>query len=447
MTEKSISRRRFLGSAGAAAGLMIVPRHVIAASGEKPPSEKLAIACIGIGGRGRASVDAARGENIVAFCDVDDRRAGNLYEKFPDVKRYRDFRKLLAEVGDKIDAVTVGTPDHTHAVAAIAAIRLGKHVYCEKPLAHSIAEIRALQKAAREKKVITQLGNQGHSFETIRRFREWIEDGAVGNVHTIHAACDANHCRIAQLPRMSEEHEIPPELDWSLWLGPAKMRPYNPMYLPGSWRAWSAFGSGTIGDWVCHVVDPSFWALDLGYPKSVEAEEKDYDPKLHFETFPRASRIRFEFAAKGKRGPVTLFWYNGEWPMPAQDGLPEDRVPKTGAIILGDQGGIVHGSHGAGGVRLFPNEKMKAYKQPAPSIPRVRNNDHYNDWLDSIRAGKPAGSNFEYGGPLTELARLGTIAEYFPGTKLEWNGEKGEFTNNADANKYLNPPYREGWSL
>ena len=442
----TVSRRGFVAASGAAAGLMIVPRGVAAAAGETPPGEKLNIASIGINGRGGAILgEAARSENIVALCDVDTRRADRVYERFPNAKRYKDFRQMFEEMSDQIDAVTVGTPDHTHAAAVMAALKRGKHVYCEKPLAHSIQEIRTMRQAARERGLVTQLGNQGHSSGDIRKCCEMIRDGAIGNVHTIHACCGAVHCRIDALPRIMDYHAVPADLDWDLWLGPAKWRPYNPMYLPGAWRAWSPFGSGTIGDWVCHVVDPSFWALELGAPKSVEAEVIDFNPKLHADTFPRGSRIRFEFPSTEKRGPVTLYWYSGEWKMPKQPGLAVDKIPDTGALILGDEGGLVHGSHGGGGVRLFPQKLAEIYKQPEPSLPRVRG--HMEDWLDSIRAGKPAGSHFEYGGPLTELARLGIIAELSPNTRLEWDGAAGRFTNSDEANQYLNPPYREGWTL
>ena len=280
------SRRQFLqGMAGAAAAFTVVPRRVLAGSA-KPPSEKLNIACIGIGGQGGGNVNAVHEENIVALCDVDQRRAAKTLAKFPNAKQYRDFRKMFDEMDKQIDAVVVSTPDHTHAVAVMAAIKRDKHVYCEKPLAHSIFEIRELMKAARQHKVVTQLGNQGHSYESIRMLCEWIWDGAIGNVHEVHAACDAVHCKIDQLSRRAEKHEVPPELDWDMWLGPAEHRQYHPMYLPGSWRGWMPFGSGTIGDWVCHVVDPVFWALKLGSPKTVQAQADGYDPKIHADTFP-----------------------------------------------------------------------------------------------------------------------------------------------------------------
>ncbi len=441
-----ISRREFLcGAAGALTAFAIVPRRVLG-GGEMPPSDKLNIACIGVGGRGWDNLEGLKGENIVALCDVDARRSARAFKKYPEVKQYRDFRKMLDEMNKEIEAVVVSTPDHTHAVACMAAIKRGKHVYCEKPLAHSIYEIRQLVKAAREHKVVAQLGNQGHSFEEIRRFCEWVWDGAIGNVREVHATCGAVYSRINELARLEEKHEVPSGLDWDLWLGPASYRPYHRMYLPGSWRAWMPFGTGVMGDWVCHVVDPVFWALDLRAPSSVQAEAKGYDPKKHADTFPTGTVVRFEFPARGRRGPVTLVWFDGvEKPPRPKDLEPERKVPGTGAIVYGDKGTILYGSHGAGGVTIIPEEKMKAYEQPPKTVPRVRG--HHQDWLEGIKNNRQAGSNFDYGGPLTEIALLGIIATKMSGQKLEWDSRNMRFTNCPDANQYINPPYREGWTL
>ena len=443
---KKTSRRDFLrGGLGTAAAFTIVPRHVLGA-GVTPPSEKLNIACIGVGGRGGASVGGCSRENIVALCDVDMRKAGGQFKKYPKAKKYRDFRRMLDEMDKNIDAVTVATPDHTHAVACMDAIRRGKHVFCEKPLAHSIYEIRQLVKAARKHKVATQLGNQGHSANTIRLFCEWIWDGAIGKVHEIHAVCSVNHCKISQLDKRSEKHEVPAELDWDLWQGPALERAYNPMYLPGSWRGWMPYGSGTIGDWVCHVVDPVFWAMDLGSPTTIQAEAKGYDPKKHADTFPNGTIVTFQFPAKGRRGPVKLVWFDGVEKPPRPKELEAGRpLNRTGGVVYGDKGTITYGSHGAGGVRIIPEEKMRAYKHPEQTIPRVRG--HHSDWLDAIKNNKNAGSNFDYGGPLTEIARLGIIATQMLGQKLEWDTERMRFTNCDEANRLVNPPSRKGWEL
>ncbi|MBI2924113.1 MAG: Gfo/Idh/MocA family oxidoreductase [Verrucomicrobia bacterium] len=443
-----LTRRAFAAKAAtAAAAFAIVPRYVVAGAGQTPPSERLNIAGIGVGGMGAGDIGAvAPNNNIVALCDVDTRRAAETLKKFPDAKQYRDFRKMFDEMEKNIDAVVVATPDHTHAVAAMAAIKRGKHVYCEKPLAHSVHEVRELMKAAKAHKVVTQLGNQGHSSDPIRRFCEWIWDGAIGKVHTIHAGCSAVNSGIDQLPRLKEQHAAPPTLDWDLWLGPALERPYHPVYLPGSWRGWVPFGNGTVGDWVCHVVDPVFWALDLGAPATIQAKVKDYDPKTQGDAFPKGEVITFEFPAKGARGPVTMHWYSGTEKIPRPPELEEDKkAVDTGAVVIGDKGTIMYGSHGAGGVRLIPEAKMKEYKRPEPTLPRAKG--HQEDWLQAIRNGTKAGSDFAYGGPLTELAMLGVIAIKLPGTKLEWDAEKMRLKNSREANRLINPPCRRGWTL
>jgi predicted dehydrogenase len=442
------TRRRFVQTTGAAvAAFSIVPRHLLAASGQTPPSEKLNIAVIGIAGMGGADLGAvAPNNNIVALCDVDGAHAAASFEKFPDAKKYHDFRKMFDEMAKEIDAVVVATPDHCHAVAAMAAIKHGKHVYCEKPLAHSVYEVRQLMQAAKEHKVVTQLGNQGHSFGTIRDFCEWIGDGAIGKVHTIHAGCRAVNSGLDQLPHLGEQHPVPETLDWDLWLGPAQQRPYHPAYLPAKWRGWVPFGNGTIGDWCCHVVDPVFWALDLGAPATIEAKVKDYDFKTQGDAFPKGEIITFEFAANPKRGPVTLHWYSGTERIPRPPELEADEKDvDTGAVVIGDKGTIVYGSHGAGQVRLIPQAKMDAYQKPAKSIPRAK--EHHLDWLDAIRTGGKAGSDFSYGGPLTELAMLGVIAIKVAGTKLDWDSKGMKFRNSPAANAFIKPAYRTGWSL
>jgi predicted dehydrogenase len=447
-TQSGLTRRQFLGTTGTAiAGFMVVPRHVIARSGQTPPSERINIAGIGVGGQGESDInEVAKGSNIVALCDVDSKRAANTFKKFPDARQYRDFRKMFDEMGKNFDAVVVATPDHFHAVAAMAAIKHGKHLYCEKPLAHSIHEVRELMKAAKDHKVVTQLGNQGHSYDSIRNFCEWIWDGAIGNVHTINCGCDAVNSGIDQLPHLSEHHDIPETLGGEQWLGPAQERPYHPAFAPGSWWSWVPFGNGTVGDWTCHVVDPVFWALDLAAPATIQAQVRDYDFKTQGLAYPKGEIITYEFPARGNRGPIKMNWHSGTEHIPRPPELESDDDPiKTGAVVMGDKGTIVYGSHGARQVRLIQEAKMLAYKKPSPTIPRAK--EHHRDWLDAIRNGKKAGSDFSYGGPLTEIALLGIIAIKMGGTKLEWDSRKARFKNSNEANQYLNPPYRAGWKL
>ena len=440
------TRRRFLLTTGAAASFMILPRRLIAGAGVKPPSEKLNIACIGVGGRGWDDLNGVAGENIVGLCDTDEGQLARAAASFPGARTFRDFRQMLDRMGSTIDAVVVATPDHTHAVAAVPAMQLGKHVYCEKPMAHSVHEVQAMMRAAKENKVVTQLGNQGHSFDSIRMFCEWVWDGAIGSVHTIHAYTSAYNAHTDQIAKLSEKHAPPASLNWDLWLGPAAYRPYHPAYQPGTWRGWVPFGCGSIGDWVCHVVDPVFWALELGAPSSVQAQCKDYDVKTQGLSHPPGTVVTYEFPASPKRGAIKMIWYDGtEKPPRPADLEKDDKAPDTGAVVMGDKGTIIYGSHGAGGVRLVPDAKSNAYRRPAKSIPRVKG--HYEDWLQAIREGRKAGSDFSYGGPLTEIALLGNIAVKQLGQRLEWDGKAQRFTNSEEANRHLHPEFRSGWGV
>ncbi len=444
-----ITRRQFVaGAAAGVAGFTIVSGRALGTPGQAGANERLNIAGIGVGGQGWGNLRQFGNENIVALCDVDDQRAAEAYRTHPDAKHFRDFRQMFDQMEDQIDAVVVSTPDHTHAVAVMDALERRKHVYCEKPLAHSVGQIRALMAAAEASGVVTQLGNQGNSSGSIRTFCEWIWDGAIGNVHEVHAACNAFpdvYSQLRHAGRVGEEHEVPEHLDWDLWLGPAAARAYNPMYVPWNWRGWLPFGLGCIGDWICHVVDPVFWALDLGAPQTVQAEVEGYDPEEHADLYPPGAAVTFEFPARGERGPVKLVWYDGRMRPPHPADLEADRSPPgTGAIVLGDEGTITYGSHGAGGVRIVPEAKMQEYEPPEPTIPRVPG--HHADWVLAIREGRPAGSPFHYGGPLTELGLLGVIAIRFAGHKLEWDAEAMRFTNCDDANQWVDPPPREGWA-
>jgi predicted dehydrogenase len=450
-----INRRKFIYQTGVGIALFNILPGCMTQPGRKiSHNDKLNVAGIGIGGRGGADIDevAGNGENFVALCDVDENHAAKKFAKYPEARRFTDYRVMFDKMGSGIDAVVIGTPDHTHAVIAMEAMRRGKHVYCEKPLAHSVYEVRRLMAAAEKYKVVTQLGNQGHSSDSIRRVCEWVWSGAIGQVHTIHAGTGAFqnvYCQIPNLPKYGQTHGVPKGLDYDLWIGPAAFKPYSPLWVHWNWRGWMPFGGGAIGDWICHVVDPSFWALDLGAPASIQAEVTDFDPATQGLTYPSGTQITFVFPATRTRGPVKLVWHDGKTKIPRPAEFSEDdKVPGTGAIMFGDKGMIVHGSHGGGGCQILPDALMEQHSganAPAHKITRVKG--HAWDWAEAIRTGRSAGANFGYGGPLTQVGLLGLIAIRFPGQKLQWDDKAMRFTNNDAANAFVNPAYRTGWKL
>ena len=442
-----ISRRQFIkGLAVGAAAVQIVPGHILGLNGQTPPSQKLNIAGIGVGGQGRSDLSNMESENIVALCDVDWSYASGTFKKYPNAKKYKDFRKMLDEQKD-IDAVVVATPDHLHAFAAMCAIMHGKHVYCEKPLTHSVWEARQLAKAAREKKVATQMGNQGQASEETRRLCEFVWDGAIGNVYEAHIWTDRPSNGLFKeywpqgVDRPKETPPVPPELDWDLWIGPAPMRPYHPIYHPFRWRGWWDFGTGALGDIGCHAFDPVFRALKLGHPLTVEASSS----RVNEETFPLASMVTYHFPARGSMPPLKLVWYDGGLRPPRPEGLDDGHEMGTnGRLLIGDKGFIL-------GNRIYPEKRRKEYQEPPKTLPRSPG--HYQEWILACKGGQPAGSNFDWAGPLTEVVLLGNVAlrvqlrEELTRIKLRWDPDKFEFTNLPEANKFLRRDYREGWKL
>ena len=438
--QNSISRRDFIAGTAAAAAFTVLPRHVLAGSGDTPPSEKLNIAAIGIGGQGKWDLGRLESENIVALCDVDEEFAAPIFNRYPQAKKYRDFRKML-EKQKVIEAVVVATPDHSHAVISMMAIKMGKHVYCEKPLTHSIYEARKLTEAAREYKVATQMGNGGHSGEGIRLICEWIWDGAIGLVREVHVWTDRPTWPQG-IDRPKETPPVPSTLDWDLWLGPAQYRPYNPCYLPFKWRGWWDFGTGALGDMGCHMMDPPFWALKLGHAESVEASSTG----VNSETAPLASVVHYQFPARGDMPPVKLTWYDGRLKPPRPEELEEGRMlgdKHGGVLFVGDKGKLMCGEYGHG-PRLIPEARMKEYKLPPKTIPRSIG--HHAEWVAACKGGKPAGSNFDYAGPFTEAVLLGNFA-LRSGQKLQWDGPNMKVTNAPEANEYVHTQYRQGWTL
>jgi predicted dehydrogenase len=453
--DNKISRRDFMGSAAAAvAAFTIVPRYVLGGPGNVPPSEKINIAAIGAGGMGANNINACSdsGENIVALCDVDDERAKDTFNRYPNARKWKDFREMLDKQKD-IDAVIVATPDHTHAVAAMAAMRRGKHVYVQKPLTRTVYEARMLTEAARKYKIVTQMGNQGHSGEGVRLMCEWIWDGAIGPVREVHTW--TNRPVWPQgIDRPSDTPPVPPTLDWDLWLGPSPMRPYHPCYLPFNWRAWIDFGTGALGDMGCHVMDAAFWILKLKYPVSVEAS-RSYEVREMWkrvenkETYPTASVVHYQFPAREGMPAVKLHWYDGGLlPERPEELEPGREIPESGTIFVGDKGKIMCGTY-SDDPRIIPESKMKEYKRPLKTLPRIEKgtDGHEQNWIAACKGGPPACSNFDYSGPLTETVVMGNLAVLNPGKNLRWDGENMKVTNDDKANEYIKPAYREGWSL
>lgn len=433
------------------------------ASGKIPPSDTVNVALIGLGAMGNANMRtiSRTGAKIVALCDADSAMTDRVQKYAPEAVVYQDYRVLLEKAKD-VDAVVVSTPDHTHAIISIAAMQLGKHVYCEKPLAHTMYELRKMAEVAAESKVATQLGNQGHTYPTSREFQDCIKSGAIGAVREFHVREGAfNYSAVPRIVNLDDDHPVPDTLDWDLWLGPAPKRKYNPFYHPGTWRSWRQFSSGMIGDFICHLVDPVFWALDLDAPTSITAESEGYDPQQHAETFPQSSRIRFAFPAKGDRPALTMYWYDGDQytpPRPEELSEGDEFIPMmgpgpTGGMVVGDKGKILYGSHGATEWHIIPDEKMRAYMGDRDKAPDPRgagmpdNSAHHLEWLRECRGEGKASSDFAYSARLSEIGILGEIAQRFPGTELRWDSKHMTFINRPEANQYLHYAYRDGWTL
>jgi len=400
------------------------------------PSEKLNVAVIGCGGRGAANLAGVAKENVVALCDVDERRAAGAFKKFPQAKKYRDFRKMLAEMDKQIDAVVVSTPDHTHAPAAMLAMRMGKHCYCEKPLAHEIYEVRQMAELAKQKKLATQMGTQIHAGENYRRVVELVQAGAIGPVHEVYCWMNRQKDNGKQADRPQDTPACPAELDWDLWLGPAPARPYHPTYVPGSWRAWWDFGAGTLGDFGCHLMDLPFWALGLRYPLTVEAA----GPAPHPESSARAVKVTWTFPARQKAPPVKLVWSHG---VDLPSILEREDLPKKtpGILFVGETGMLM--AH-YDWLMLLPAVKFKDLKAPAPTIPRSVG--HHQEWIEACKTGRPTTCNFDYSGALTEAVLLGVVA-FRSGKKFQWDPVNLRALGCPEADRFLRRQYRPGWEL
>ena len=429
------SRRQFLQQ-GLAAGTALAGVGYWsqrAAAESKGPNERLNIGIIGSGGRGGANLGSVSTENIVALCDVDRNNLDQAAAGHPDARRYADFRKMLDE-GKDLDAVVVSTPEHTHAVATLMAIRLGKHVYCEKPLAHSVAETRAVREAAAKHKVVTQMGTQIHAEENYRRVVELVQAGAIGAVSECHVWVSRDW---GGGERPAGEHPVPRHLHWDLWLGPAPARPFNEAYVPGpKWYKYWDFGNGVLPDLGSHWNDLPFWALKLGAPKTVEAEGPPVSP----ETAPAWMIVRWEHAARDGRPPVKLTWYHGG-KRPAL--VSEGKVPawENGVLFVGSKGMILADYDK---FALLPEAQFTDFKPHAPSIPPSRG--QHAEWIHACKTGSPTTCNFDYSGSLTEANLLGNVA-YRVGKKLEWDPAALKCPNAPEADALIRPTFRSGWTL
>jgi len=448
---RKTTRRQFIQQASLA-GLGFWVAGGLTPTFSRSPNEKLNIAGIGVGGKGSSDIDqAGRFGNVVALCDIDDKKLDEKAGKFPQAKKYNDFRKMFDEMGKSIDAVTVSTPDHTHAVAAMMAIKLGKHVYCQKPLTHTVREARELRLAAQKYKVCTQMGNQGSAENGLREAVEVVQSGAIGPVTEVHVWTDRPIWPQApKLTKRPDPKPVPPHVHWDLWLGPAPERPYADGYHPFAWRGFWDFGTGALGDMACHTANMAFRALKLGYPTSVSAENGEINP----ETYPGWATITFQFPARGDMPPVKLVWYeghrNGKKNLPPKELFHGENPPGSGSLLVGTKGVLYSPNDYGARYILLPKKNFEGFKPPKPTLPRNGRGDlgMKEEWVRAIMENKPeiAYSNFDFAGLLTETILLGNVAMR-AGKKLEWDGENMKFPNAPDAERFLHFEYRKGWTL
>lgn len=453
----AVSRRAFLQTSALASSWLVLPRRLHGAS-SLPPSERLQLAQIGVGGRGKPALAALSDHRFVAFCDVDEKRgwqevmaepmSRSVVEANPDARWFKDYRLMFEEMADQIDGVVVATPDHSHFPAAMAAIAHGKHVFVEKPLCRTIREVRQLHAAARKAGVVTQMGNQGRAGGGIRLTREWIQAGVIGSVHTVHTWTDRPRLPWFADPAFDPDADagetpVPDTLDWDLWLGPTPARPYRPVFVPGLWRGFVEFGCGSLGDMGCHQLDAPFYALDLGAPTSIEAATRTVSPK----SFPASCVITWKFPARSQMPPVELKWFDGGL-LPPQP-VPGFKFDEDGGCIFYGTDGILHVTTHAGSVQLLPESRMRELRSSLPprTIPRVKGGA-YQEWAAAIRSRGTCGSNFDYSAGLTELVLLGVAAQRAQ-AHLQWDPVEARFPNRPDANEFIGPgyEYRPGWNI
>lgn len=449
MSDETISRRSFLGTlakagAATAAAPLIVSRRVLGGADHQAPSDTLNIAGVGIGGVGQHKLKAlAETENIVALADVDGEYAADAFKAHPDANRYWDYRRMLDQEGDRLDGVVVATPDHTHAVIAMAAMERGLSVYVEKPLTWSVWEARQLAEAAERTGVVTQMGNQGHSSDAARLVNEHIRAGTIGAVREVHAW--TNRPIWPQGIEMPDVLKRTPEtLDWDLFLGPAPEVHYDPAFHPFSWRGWVDYGTGALGDMGAHLIDHPYWALELDAPTTVETRSSAYNGA----SYPEASMTHYRFPARDAYPPVRMIWYDGGLMPPRPDELPEDEAlnPTGGVLYVGSEGKLLHDTYGQN-PRFLPVELDEDRPEVPRLFERVEGENHEMNWARAIKGEAEAVSPFSYSAPLTETMLLGIVSLKAGHRKLRWDADELRVTNRPEANQYLRRDPRDGWAL
>lgn len=436
------TRRQFLKTT-AAFGACYWVGNSVAPAESKSALETINFACIGVGGKGRGDTNDARVRgNLIALCDIDEENLNRAADRSPKAKTYFDYRKMLDEMGKSIDAITISTPDHSHAPAAVRAMRQGIHCFCQSPLSHSVTEARLMAQIAREKKLKTQMGNQGTASIGLREAAALVQSGAIGRVREVHVW--TNRPVWPQgIDRPQDRPPIPKHIHWDLWLGPAKPRPYNPAYIPFKWRAWWDFGNGTLGDTACHTLNMPFMALNLRDPVTIQAKTSGHNN----ESFPAWSIIDFEFPKRGQHDAVKLTWYDGNQ-RPPQQLLPGKKLSYSGALLVGDRGTLYSlGDYGTTFGILFGDQDVSA-RDLKVDVEVTRSPGHFQEWVNAIKGGPEARSNFpDYSGPLTETVLLGNLAVWADGKKIEWDAKTQTAPNAPEVAHLIRRKYRAGYEV